>query len=188
MSFLPSPHQLRLATRTLRHGGVISYPTEAVYGLGCDPLNADAVYRLLTIKQRDIHKGLILITADLEQLQPYLLPFNGAMAKRVTGSWPGPVTWLLPARPDCPDWLTGGRDSLAVRDSAHPVCRALCQHWQGALVSTSANLSHQPGIHHRLQLRKQFNALLDYFVPGELGDSQRPTTIRDAVSGGILRR
>ncbi len=187
MSFLPSHQQLRQATRTLHQGGIISYPTEAVFGLGCDPLNPDAVYRLLALKQRDIHKGLILIAADLEQLQPYLLPFNGAMAKRVTGRWPGPVTWLLPARPDCPDWLTGGRDSLAVRVSAHPVCRALCQHWQGALVSTSANISGHAAIRQPLQLHKQFGTKIDFLLPGELGAHRQPTEIRDAKNGHQLR-
>ncbi|HEY0719815.1 MAG TPA: Sua5/YciO/YrdC/YwlC family protein, partial [Gammaproteobacteria bacterium] len=136
-----TPWQLREAVRVLHDGGLIAYPTEAVYGLGCDPLNADAVLRLLELKQRPWQKGLILIAAEQTQLEPYLLPLDSAMLARVAPTWPGPYTWLLPARDETPWWLRGEHDTLAVRVTAHPVAAALCRAFGGPIISTSANLA-----------------------------------------------
>ncbi len=172
---------------TLGAGGVIAYPTEAVWGLGCDPLDPAAVERLLRLKQRDRARGLILIGASLDDFQPFLAPLPAAVRRRLARTWPGPVTWLLPARPECPRWLTGAHDTLAVRVSAHPVCQALCRAWGGALVSTSANVSGRPPARTRLQLRKQFDDRLDYILPGDTGGRARPSEIRDATSGEVLR-
>lgn len=187
MSAPPTNWHLRKAVYALRNGGVIAYPTEAVWGLGCDPLNPFAVQRLLQIKRRDPSRGLILIGARFDHFAAFLQPVPAATRRRLAQSWPGPVTWLLPARPECPRWLRGEHDTLAVRVSAHPVCRALCRAWGGALVSTSANVSGRPPAKSRLQLRKQFDERLDCIVPGELGGRSRPSEIRDAVTGGVLR-
>ena len=172
----------------LRGGGVLAYPTEAVWGLGCDPLEPAAIEHLLQLKQRDPARGLILIGTSLDDFLPFLAPLPAALRRRLARSWPGPVTWLLPARPECPRWLTGAHDTLAVRVSAHPACQALCRAWDGALVSTSANISGRPPARTRLQLRKQFDARLDYIVPGETGGRQRPSEIRDAATGKVLRK
>ncbi|MEE9494130.1 MAG: L-threonylcarbamoyladenylate synthase [Gammaproteobacteria bacterium] len=178
MSVCPSAFQIKRAVQVLQQGGIIGYPTEAVFGLGCDPLNPQAIHRLLAIKQRAIGKGLILIAADLASLKPFLLPINKNIQKQLAATWPGHTTWILPARPDCPRWLTGDHDTLAVRLSAHPVCRALCTAWQGPLVSTSANRSNFPPIQQKHQLIKQFAHTLEYIVPGDLGHEPRPSTIR----------
>lgn len=186
MSRLPTQQHLKQAVRALEQGGIIAYPTEAVYGLGCDPLNPQAVYRLLDIKQRDPAKGLILIATDFKHLKPFLLPIKKKVKRRLAKTWPGPVTWLLPARPECPVWLTGDHDTLAVRVTAHPVCRALCQALQGPLVSTSANLSERPPATRKLSILKQFGQNIDYILPGELGKLSKPTEIR--THKGILVR
>lgn len=183
----PNDWQLSLAVRALKHSGIIAYPTEAVWGLGCDPLDRDAVWRLLELKRRHVSKGLILIAASLVQLAPFLAPLNARTRTAVAATWPGPVTWLLPTAEHCPDWLTGGKSTLAVRVSAHPVCEALCLRWGGPLVSTSANTSGRPPTRRREQLRKQFATGIDYVVPGELGGRANPTEIRDAASGTIVR-
>jgi L-threonylcarbamoyladenylate synthase len=183
----PSPWHLRQAVRTLRHGGIIAYPTEAVFGLGCDPLDPDAVQRLLSLKQRPATKGLILIASRWEQLQPYLLPLGAARQRRLFRTWPGPHTWLLPCRAETPYWLRGHHDKLAVRISAHPTVVALCNAWGGALVSTSANRCGRPPARSALRVRQQFGDRLDYLLPGALGGLARPTPIRDGVSGAILR-
>ena len=123
-------------------GGVIAYPTESCYGLGCDPRNNRAIRDLLGIKQRHWNKGLIIIAASVEQLDRYIDREQLNMNK-VLQSWPGPTTWLLPASRDCPNWLSGEHDTLAVRVSAHPLVRRLCDILDGAIVSTSANTSGQ---------------------------------------------
>lgn len=182
-----TPWQLREAVRVLHDGGLIAYPTEAVYGLGCDPLNADAVLRLLELKQRPWQKGLILIAADQAQLEPYLLPLDATLRARVEPTWPGPNTWLLPTRPETPQWLRGEHDTLAVRVTAHPVAAALCRAFDGPIVSTSANLAGKRPATSPLAVRCAFGDQIDYIVHAALGGAERPTQIRDGRTGEIVR-
>ncbi|WP_127478711.1 L-threonylcarbamoyladenylate synthase [Sulfurivermis fontis] len=182
-----TPFQLREAVRALRRGGLIAYPTEAVYGLGCDPRNADAVRRLLELKQRPMDKGLILVAADFAQLQPYLLPLADTLARQVSASWPGPVTWLLPVPSQVPVWLRGRHDSLAVRVSAHPVVRALCAAFGGPIVSTSANPAGQRPARDPLTVQRMFAGHVDCILHAPLGGLERPTEIRDGRTGRIVR-
>ena len=187
MSTPAPPFQLKQAARMVDAGGVIAYPTEAVYGLGCHPLDADAVLRLLRLKQRSVDKGLILIAADLRQILPYVQPLSPALQRRVEATWPGPVTWLLPARPETPWWLRGTHDTLAVRVTAHPLAAALCQACGSALVSTSANRAGQPPARSALRVRMVFGDQIDHLVHGALGGADRPSEIRDGRSGRVLR-
>lgn len=175
------------AAQCLQTGGIVAYPTEAVYGLGCDPLNPAAFARLLALKQRPDAKGVILIAADEAQLAPFMAPLPAAMAATVRDSWPGPVTWIVPARDGVPPWLTGGRDSIAVRVTAHPLAAALCRVFGGALVSTSANRSGGRPARTALRVRQIFADELDDIVVGPLGGLARPTTIRDARTGALIR-
>lgn len=176
-----------MAARLLHDGAVIAYPTEAVYGLGCDPLNPDAVMRLLALKQRPISAGLILIAAEFSQVEPFLQPLSAILRRKVSATWPGPVTWLLPARSEVPGWLRGRHASLAVRVTAHAGTAALCREFGGALVSTSANPRGQAAARSTLQVRRYFSDRLDYLLPGRVGGRRRPSEIRDARTGEILR-
>ena len=177
------------AAAAMHAGGVIAYPTEGVWGLGCNPMDDATVTRLLTIKQRDIAKGLILIAADEQQLAPYVdldaLPRERLMEVRV--SWPGPNTWIVPAAPAAPRWITGDHDGIAVRVTAHPVVRALCDAFGGALVSTSANLAGQPAPCMRVELDPRVVAGVDAVCSGETLGRQQPSSIRDARSGDTVR-
>lgn len=182
-----SPFHLRTARRVLQAGGIVAYPTEAVYGLGCDPLNPEAVTRLLAIKQRPWQKGMILIASRQEQLAPYLASIAPAVQEKLSQSWPGPVTWLLPASPGVPWWLRGEHPTLAVRVTAHPLAVALCESFGGPLVSTSANLAGHEPAHSALTVQRELGREVDYILHGELGDSDKPTEIRDAVTGRVVR-
>lgn len=175
------------ALAALRRGGIVAYPTEAVYGLGCDPANAAAVARVLELKQRPRSKGLILIAADEAALQPWLAPIDAATAARIRPAWPGATTWLLPAANDCPAILRGEHETLAVRVTAHPPAAALCRAWGGALVSTSANRSGGDPVRDADAARQLFGTDIDAVVEGAVGASERPTTIRDARTGRTLR-
>jgi L-threonylcarbamoyladenylate synthase len=179
--------RLRLAVRWIDAGGTIAYPTEAVFGLGCDPADPLAVSRLLAIKRRSPDKGLILVAADWSQLRPWVAALSGNMEQRLRRSWPGPVTWLVPAAKNCPYWLTGAHTSLAVRVSAHPVVNALCRAWGGALVSTSANRDSQRPARSVLEVQLRFATSIDYILPGPLGGRRRPTTIRDLQTDRVVR-
>ena len=166
---------------------MLAYPTEGVYGLGCDPLDPVAVARVLALKQRRIDQGLILVASDFAQLDAFLEPVGSALEKRVFDTWPGATTWLLPARPETPDWLTGRHATLAVRVSAHAGVVALCRRFGGAIVSTSLNLSGHSPARSRLSAIRMFGRSVDYVLPGSLGGAKGPSEIRDAVTGRVLR-
>lgn len=174
-----------ILARCLRQGGVIAYPTETVYGLGCDPLNSRAVARLLTIKQRDVHKGLILIAANATQLLPFVQD-NKHLLERLQPSI-SPITWLLPASSQAPEWITGGHDNIAVRITTHPLAAELCRAFNGAIVSTSANRSGLPSARNVWQVRRNLGKDLDNILSGQPGPFKKPSEIREAISGRIIR-
>ncbi len=182
-----SPWLLYQVCHCLAQGGVIAYPTEAVYGLGCDPDNFTAVLRLLDIKQRPWRKGLILLGADLAQFSPYILPLSAEKVQKITAPRQRPVTWLVPARMDAPYWLTGESDLLAVRVAQHPVASRLCRLWGKPLVSTSANRAGLPALKTATQVRHQWGQRLDWIVNAPVGGQNRPSEIRNVLSDEIIR-
>ena len=188
-SRMGSPYgwSLRTAARCVRAGGLIAYPTEAVYGIGCDPLNERAVWRLLELKNRPIHKGVILIASHFDQLLPYVEPLSDQLMAPILASWPGANTWLLPATPGLPGWLTGEHDTLAVRVTGHPLAAALCDAAEMPLVSTSANRSGQRPARSPLQVRLRLGNGIDQVLHGPLGGQTAPSTIRDGATGRLIR-
>lgn len=177
------------AAAPLRRGAVIAYPTEAVWGLGCDPADEAAVLRLLALKRREVEKGLILVAARFAQLQRWI-DFDALPAGRqadVLASWPGPHTWIVPASAAAPRWITGAHAGIAVRVSAHPVVVALCDAFDGALVSTSANPAGAPPPARLQDFDAGLLDALDGVVSGQTGGLARPTAIRDALTGDALR-
>ena len=177
------------AIAALRKGGVIAYPTEGVWGLGCDPRDEAATLRLLALKQREVGKGLILIGATEAQLAPFvdMDPLAPDQRDAVRASWPGPNTWIVPASADAPAWITGDHDGIAVRVSSHPVVVALCEAFGGALVSTSANIATLPSPRTRAELDLRIVEGVDALAPGETGGLLQATPIRDARDGRSLR-
>lgn len=180
---------LASAIAALHAGGVIAYPTEAVWGLGCDPRQEAAVMRLLQIKQRPLEKGVIVVAATLDALRGWLdlaaLPPERLDAVRA--SWPGPHTWILPASDHAPAWITGSHRGIAVRISAHPLVERLCRAWEAPLVSTSANLAGMPPARSRAELDPALLRSIDGLLDGETGGLAQPTPIRVALTGEVLR-
>jgi len=181
-----SSFKIRQAVQKINNGDLIAYPTEAVYGLGCNPLDEEAVLKLLTLKKRSVDKGLILIASSIEQLDPYL-QLTDDIVSRVQASWPGPVTWIIPAQPWVPQWLTGKHSSLAVRVTDHPIASSLCEENEGPLVSTSANTSARPPATKSWQVTKNLNHTGLFIVPGEVGKLKQATPIYDVLSHHKLR-
>jgi len=179
--------QLLQAVETLHKGGLIAYPTEAVWGLGCDPLNSDAVQRLLKLKQRPAHKGLILVAASLQQCLDWLAPLTEEQHSTLNQSWPGFQTWVIPVARWVPYLVKGDHDSIAVRVSSHPLIQQLCLAFDGPLISTSANHSALPPICHQWQLKRAFGRQIDAIIPGKLAGESRPSSIRDLLTGKVLR-
>lgn len=175
------------AVELLRGGGVVAYPTEGCYGLGCDPRNARAVQRVLNLKGRSWRQGLILIGASWSQVAHWVDSSDAGALARARATWPGPATWLLPARPGVSRRVRGEHDTIAVRVTAHPLAAALCRRFHAAIVSTSANRHGRPPALTAAQVRAQFGDRLDYVLEGPLGGLKGPTSIRDARTGGTLR-
>jgi L-threonylcarbamoyladenylate synthase len=179
--------QLRQAARYFWLGGLIAYPTEAVYGLGCNPLDKDAVQRLLKLKQRPVDKGLILIASDFDQLRPFIIEPSQEIMAPVFKSWPGPATWLLPAASMTPEWITGKHSTIAARITAHPLAAELCRACNSPLISTSANVTGCQPAKSPLMLRKQLYGQIDFILHGKTGSLKQPTPIQDALSGALIR-
>jgi len=170
----------------LRRGGLIAYPTESCYGLGCDPDNRIAVLRLLKLKQRPQHKGLIVIAADYRQVARYLQPLTPAQQQQLKTAGAQAITYLMPAHHSAPRWLRGGHDTLAVRLTAHQQAAQLCRGVNSALVSTSANHSGQRPARTFTQCRKLFGRKV-WVLPGRVGKRKNPSTISRWADGKIIR-
>ena len=177
----------RRAVMVLRGGGVIAYPTESVYGIGCDPWDCAGVARVFAIKRRPARKRCILIAADprhLEHLVDVDAPEFSGFAARY---WPGPVTLVAPARDEAPAWLVDADGTLATRVTSHPVARGLCASFRGALVSTSANRAARAPARDILRARAVFGAEIDWYVAGRVGSLNAPTRIIDTRDGRTVR-
>jgi L-threonylcarbamoyladenylate synthase len=180
-----SSQNIRYACRVLDRGGVIAYPTEGVYGLGCLADDFAAVSRILEIKQRDPAMGLVLIISHPDQLDGWVDVAGDDLS--LPSSDDKPVTWIVPATEQAPQWIRGKHTGLAVRQTTHPVANALCRQADAALVSTSANISGHPPARTLHVLRRQFGALVDYIVPGACGPAAGASEIRDLATGKVLR-
>ncbi len=170
----------------LRRGGLIAYPTESCYGLGCDPANRSAVMRLLKLKQRPQHKGLILIAASYRQVARYLKPITPAQQQKLKTAGAQAITYLMPALHSTPRWLRGHHDTLAVRLTAHKQASQLCRGVDSALVSTSANRSGQRPARTYAQCRRLFGCKV-WVLPGRVGIRRKPSTICMWADGKIIR-
>ncbi len=175
-----------MAANVVKSGGIIAYPTEAVYGLGCDPHNELVLDQLLKLKHRSPKLGLILICGSIDVALRYIDSPDDALVRKLHQSWPGPTTWVVPTTGLHP-LVTGGRDTVALRIPDHPVCQKLCAAFGDALISTSANVSGKPPALNVLQLRRQFPSGIDHIVSGSLGDSTRPSRIIDSRTDKVLR-
>lgn len=181
--------ELSTEVRALVDGKVIVYPTEAVWGIGCDPRNEAAVLKLLELKNRPVEKGLILIANDYGQLLPYVDDKSIPMHKRadIFSRWPGPVTWLLPAASDAPQWITGGSELIAVRVTDHPTVKRMCVEFGGAIVSTSANITGEPTPKTISEIEKVFADGVAAYVDESLGGNTQPSKIINGFTGETMR-
>jgi L-threonylcarbamoyladenylate synthase len=177
------------AARLLHAGGVLAYPTEAVFGLGCDPHNRQAFEQIFALKQRPATQGVLLIASEFEQVARYVdvnaVPVD--LLRRARASWPGPHTWIFPRSAEVPAWVAGHHPGIALRVTAHEPAAALCRAFGGALVSTSANPHGQPPARDAETVAHWFGDSLDGLLEAPLGGRDSPTTIRDVLTGAIIR-
>lgn len=184
---------VQVAAHRLIEGNVIAYPTEAVWGLGCDPLNEQACLDLLQIKRRPIQKGMILIAGNIDEFAGILSALPVDQVQKLDAAWlnqisTGAITFLVPDILDqVPYWIKGSHNSVALRVSQHPVVKSLCYAFGGPLVSTSANRSGKPPARSRLLVEKYFGGQLEFIVPGALGGATNPSKIIDFCTGKTIR-
>lgn len=176
------------AVTQLRKGQIIAYPTEAVYGLGCDPRNEAAVRKLLALKGRSESAGFVLIAGDYSQLEPWVENCEQSLIKEAMQTWPGPVTWLFPRALSVPDYVAGNHATVAVRITAHQPSRELCDAFGSALISSSANRTAAEPARSSAKVEEYFADELGGILEGPLGNATRPSEIRDLVSGKVIRK
>jgi len=167
-----------------KKGGIFAYPTESVFGIGCNPDDEIAVHKILALKKRLIHKGLILIASDFSQVEKYLKPLCDHQKEFTQAS---ETTYIYPALDSAPQWLTGDFDSLAVRITSHPISKKMCEVMGSALVSTSANVSGQVPAMSVEEVTHQLGREIDAVLSGRLGKLSQPSEIRDSISGEKIR-
>ncbi len=182
-----SAWKVRQFVRLFESGGVFAYPTESVYGLGCDPMNREAVERILEIKRRDPAKGMILIASDFQQLEPWIALRRPTDRKKLAAPQKRPTTWLVPAAEDVPWWIRGNHNCIAVRLTRFPPVVQLCESVHSALVSTSANFAGHPPQKKAVPVVKLLGNQLDVMIYGETGGVAQPSEIRDFYSGEVIR-
>ncbi|MDP3562685.1 MAG: L-threonylcarbamoyladenylate synthase [Legionellaceae bacterium] len=173
------------ARESIYQGNILAYPTEAVYGLGCDPFNEQAVLRILSLKHRLVGQGLIVLISQWSQLFPLIGTVTDSAMETIRATWPGPTTWVFPKSTLVPTWVSGHHPSIAIRMTTHPVAAQLCQ--DGPLVSTSANIHGQEPARSLEELENQFPSGIDAVVLGSLGQAKKPSSIYDALTGEQLR-
>lgn len=173
---------------SVARGAVLAYPTEGVWGLGCDPHNEAAVQRILRIKGRSVDEGLILLASQIEQLNPYLVGLPEHARTELERIWPSPVTFLVPDNGFCPTWIRGSHASVALRVTTHPVVAMMTQAIAGPVVSTSANRSGQPALATSTAIEKELGQEIDGILEGELGGTGGASEIRDLISGRVIRQ
>ncbi|WP_114240218.1 L-threonylcarbamoyladenylate synthase [Dyella sp. C9] len=181
--------ELDAAAALLHGGGVLAYPTEAVFGLGCDPHDRRAFEQVFALKQRPATQGVLLIAAEFAQVERYidLAAVPAEALAQAQASWPGPNTWIFPRSAAVPEWVAGAHAGIAVRVTAHAPAAALCRAFGGALVSTSANPHGQPPARSVDTVLDYFGTILDGVLDAPLGGLDRPSVIRDALTGAIIR-
>ncbi|MCV2506098.1 MAG: Sua5/YciO/YrdC/YwlC family protein [Candidatus Lightella neohaematopini] len=172
----------------LKDKKIIAYPTESVFGLGCDPDYEIVVKKILILKNRPIEKGLILVASNYEQIKKYIdeTKITIDIKKRLFSSWPGPISWALPANSNVPVWLTGKYDKLVVRISNFLPIRLICQKFGKAIISTSANVSQQLPARTVDEVYKLFGSKV-VIMNDIVGKLPCPTKICDAISNTIIR-
>lgn len=178
---------IQQAMQTIQSGGLLVYPTEAVFGIGCDYRNEAAVMRLLEAKKRDVAKGLILVASHIQHILPLIKFSDQNDLARALKTWPGHHTWVFEATSSVPSWITGMHGSVAVRVSAHPHVKALCDGLNQAIVSTSANRSGFDAATTVEQAEKQLGGVVDCYWDQPLGSNKAPSSIRLASTGEVLR-
>lgn len=173
----------------LKQGGIIAYPTESCFGLGCLPQHIKALKKIIHLKKRPAHKGLIVIGNNIYQFRRIIAKINQQEKQLLNQQWQqkNATTYLLPTNKQVLPILRGrGRQLIAVRLPKHNGARAICSQLNTALVSTSANRSHQKPCRNTREAQRIFGKQV-LVIKGLIGKQNKPSTIIDWQSKKIIR-
>jgi len=177
---------IRHAAHIIRNGGIIAYPTDTVYGLGCDPYNVDAVKKINQIKQRPTKKHFILLASDIQLVQP--LFDSSDSQKRLITENTEPTSWVVEASSNVPDWLTNNSGTITIRISQHPVIKKLCSALDRPIISTSANISGKSPAKTGLELHQFFHNKVDKILLASQSLSTKPSKIIRLCDNYVIRK
>ena len=181
-----SPWALNRRAREIAQGAVFGYPTDTIWGLGCHPLIAPSVARILAIKGRSPDKGLILLSSRLEYCRPYIDADEEVLQPVLTAA-EQPTTWLVDASEFCPWWIRGRFPTVAIRITDHPLVREICDRLAAPIVSTSANRSGRSPARNLFQMHREFGDLVDFIVGGYATGGAAASRIKSLADGNIIR-
>ena len=187
MTAISCDRHLAQAADIIRNGGVIAYPTEGVWGLGCDPKKLEAVKKLLALKQRSVKKGLILIGSNANQFSRFTAGLDRSQMSLFKTKRERPTTWLVPDNGVAPRWIVGEHNTIALRITQHPLSSKLCDLFGGPIVSTSANIQNCPAAETVKDVESYFLNKLSFIIHGAVGSARNPSEIIDLVTGEVIR-
>lgn len=173
----PDPASILRAADTIRAGGVVAIPTNALYTLVADPFNLHAVSRVFHAKGREIHRSLPLLIDDYLMAEDLARELSNRFYLLARRFWPGPVTIIVPASPKVPLKVTGNTGRLALRQSRSGVAEALVKALGHALIATSANISGQPTCRSGIEVFGTMDGRIELVLDGGLCAGKGATTV-----------
>ena len=174
---------IKAAAFLIKEGGVVVYPTETVYGIGCVPSDPDAAQRICEIKER-ADKPLPLICSDIEMVRKIVV-MTSAAEKLAARFWPGPLTIVLASKVKYSTWVTHGASTLGVRVTEHPVAQKLAKAVGGVIVSTSANISGGEPARSAQEAKEIFMNKVDIILDGGPSPCSESSTVVDLTGGDV---
>lgn len=172
----PQPRLIAQVARSLQDGGVIAYPTDTTYGIGCSIFNKKGLERIYQVKQRDKRKPFSFICSDLAEVSRYARLTNMAF-KAMKRCLPGPYTFVLEASREVPDLLTTRQKTVGIRIPDNRICMAIVQQLGAPIVTTSANLTGEEPVGDPFEIQRIFGNGLDLVVDGGLLTTDVSTVI-----------
>ena len=183
---MASDFSIRHAAHIIRRGGIIAYPTDTIYGLGCDPYNQDAVARLKRIKQRPSHKQFILLAGDIDQIKPFT-HLSKEQQKAITENIE-PTSWVVEARQNVPAWLVNDSNTITIRLCRQNDVQLLCHILGHAIISTSANLAGKTPARNALELHQNFHNTIDKIMANNQKLTAKPSKIIRLCDNLVIRQ
>jgi L-threonylcarbamoyladenylate synthase len=166
---------IKEAAKLVLAGRLIAYPTDTVYGLGCNPYNSDAVDRLVKAKER-VKGSLPILVSSIGEAER-IGEMNGIAAAFASKFWPGPLTLVVRSRSNLPEMVTGGSLMVGVRIPNHEIARRLIHESDGAIIGTSANISGHPSLRTAEEVFRELEGRIDLVLNGGLATIGRESTV-----------